>query len=116
VAAADIDGYASTESSHAAVAQAIASGAADAGLGIEAAARSRGLDFVPLLKEDYYLVCLGAELEEPATQALLQVLRTDAWQRQLAALPGYEPEACGVVLSLRKRLPWWQFKAPKKKN
>src|SRR4051812_8021485 len=59
-----IAGYAATEPSHAAVAQAVASGAADAGLGIEAAARSRGLDFVALLEEDYYLVCLKAALDE----------------------------------------------------
>jgi putative molybdopterin biosynthesis protein len=114
--AADIQGYANTESSHAAVAQAVASGAADAGLGIEAAARSRSLDFVPLLKEDYDLVCLQSALEDPATQALLQVLRSPAWQRELAALPGYEPEACGGVLSLRGRLPWWNFAASKKKE
>jgi putative molybdopterin biosynthesis protein len=110
----DIEGYGNTESSHAAVAQAVVSGAADAGLGIEAAARSRGLDFVPLLKEDYYLVCLKAALEEPAVQALLQVLRSDAWREQLAALPGYEPVRCGEVLSLRAQLPWWRFAHAKK--
>jgi len=105
----DIQGYGDTEPSHAAVAQAVASGAADAGLGIEAAARSRGLDFVPLLKEDYYLVCLKAALEEPPVQALLAVLRGDAWQAQLAALPGYEAGPSGQVLSLRRQLPWWSF-------
>ena len=112
----DIGGYADTEPSHAAVAHAVAAGVADAGLGIEAAARSRGLDFVPLLKEDYYLVCLKAALDEPATQALLQVLRSEAWQRQLAALPGYEADACGEVLSLRARLPWWEFAASRKRR
>jgi putative molybdopterin biosynthesis protein len=110
----DIAGYAHPEPSHAAVAQAVAFGAADAGLGIEAAARSRGLDFVPLLEEHYYLVCLKAALDEPATQALLQVLRSQAWQRQVAMLPGYQADAaCGEVLSLRARLPWWNF-SPRK--
>jgi putative molybdopterin biosynthesis protein len=112
----DIAGYANSEPSHTAVAQAVAAGVADAGLGIEAAARSRGLDFVPLLKEDYYLVCLKTALDEPATQALLQVLRGEAWQRELAALPGYEAEACGEVLSLRARLPWWKFATTKKRQ
>ena len=106
-----IEGYETNEPSHAAVAQAVASGAADAGLGIEAAARSRGLDFVPLLQEDYYLVCLKAALEQPAVLALREVLRSAAWQQQLAALPGYAPEHCGEVLSLRARLPWWDFRA-----
>ena len=107
----DIEGYLDTEPSHAAIAQAVAAGAADAGLGIEAAARSRGLDFVPLLKEDYYLVCLKAALEEPAVRALLDVLRSTGWQQHVAALAGYEPGPCGQVLSLRRQLPWWNFPA-----
>ena len=109
----DIEGYGDTEPSHAAVAQAVASGAAHAGLGIEAAARSRGLDFVPLVQEDYYLVCLKAALEEPPVQALLEVLRSDAWQAQVAALPGYEAGPSGQVLSLRRQLPWWDFPSRK---
>jgi putative molybdopterin biosynthesis protein len=106
---AQLDGYDRTEPSHAAVAQAVASGAADAGLGIEAAARSRGLGFVPLVQEDYYLVCLKAALEQDPVQALLQVLRSAAWQERVTALPGYQPERCGEVLSLRARLPWWDL-------
>jgi len=116
IAPAAIEGYATTEPSHAAVAQAVASGAADAGLGIEAAARSRGLEFVPLLKEDYYLVCLKAALEQPPVQALLAVLRGADWHALLAALPGYEPDRCGEVLSLRARLPWWDFARQKKQR
>ena len=53
-----IAGWDRTEPSHAAVAQAVASGSADAGLGIEAVARQRGLDFVPLAIEQFHLVCL----------------------------------------------------------
>jgi len=112
---ADLRGYEHEEPSHAAVAQAVAAGAADAGLGIEAAARSRGLDFVPLVQEDYFLVCLKAALDQPPVQALLDVLRTDAWHGQLAALPGYEPAACGEVLSLRRQLPWWEFGRAKRR-
>ncbi|HWP13929.1 MAG TPA: substrate-binding domain-containing protein [Ramlibacter sp.] len=111
---ADLPGYGNTEPSHAAVAQAIASGAADAGLGIEAAARSRGLDFVPLVQEDYYLVCLKAALDQAPVQALLQVLRSPDWQKRMAALPGYQPVRCGQVLSLHAQLPWWDF--PRKKK
>jgi putative molybdopterin biosynthesis protein len=114
VRAADLRGYDRTEPSHAAVAQAVASGAADVGLGIEAAAQSRGLSFVPLAQEDYYLVCLKDALEQPAVQALLAVLRSQPWREQLAALAGYDPSACGDVLSLRRQLPWWQFARPRR--
>jgi putative molybdopterin biosynthesis protein len=106
-----IQGYATGEPSHAAVALAVASGAADVGLGIEPAARSRGLGFVPLLKEDYYLVCLKEALDEPAVLALRECLASDAWQQRVRSLPGYEPMRSGEVLSLKDQLPWWRFKA-----
>jgi putative molybdopterin biosynthesis protein len=109
-----VAGYDREEPSHAALAQAVASGAADAGLGIAAAARARGLDFVPLLQEHYYLVCLKEALDEPPIAALRQLLQGQAWQRELAALPGYAPWHSGEVLSLRAQLPWWKL-PPKKK-
>jgi molybdate-binding protein len=112
--AGDLKGYGLTEPSHAAVAQAIAAGAADTGLGIELAARSRGLDFVPLAQENYHLVCLKSALEQPAIEALRQVLRHPEWQRQMGALAGYEVANCGEVLSLREMLPWWQFQRKKR--
>lgn len=108
----DIAGFARDESSHAAVAQAIAAGQGDCGLGIEAAARARGLDFVPLLQEHYYLVCLKDALEQPAIAALREVLRSSDWQQALAGLPGYAPWRSGEVLSLTQELPWWQFGEP----
>ena len=64
---------------------------------------------MPLLQEDYYLVCLKAALEQPPIRALRELLRSAAWQRRLATLPGYQPAQCGQVLSLSERLPWWQF-------
>lgn len=106
-------GYGRVEPSHAAVAQAVASGLADAGLCIEPVARARGLDFVPVASEDYYLVCLKEMLETPATQALLAVLRGPAWRTRLAGMPGYEPVASGEVLAMSRTLPWWNLK-PKK--
>ena len=104
-----VHGWDHTEPSHAAVAQAVASGAADAGMAIEAAAGARGLGFVPLLEEDYFLVCLKSALEQPAMLALRTLLQTEAWQLRLAQLPGYAPSRSGEVLSLSQQLPWWRF-------
>jgi putative molybdopterin biosynthesis protein len=109
LARSDLAGFEREEPSHAAVAQAIASGSADTGLGIEAAARARGLDFVALLQERYYLVCLKEALEEPPVAALRKLLEGAAWQQQLAALPGYAPWRSGAVLSLKAQLPWWDL-------
>ncbi len=102
-----------TEDSHTAVAAAIASGLADVGVGIEAAARAQGLTFVPLAQDDYFLVCLGDVLETPAVLALRRALRHAAWQQAVAALPGYAVLQPGDVLSLTRALPWWNFRKPK---
>ena len=111
----DIQGYATQEPSHTAVAQVVASGAADAGLGIEAAAREKGLGFVPLARERYHLVCLKSELPAPPLQALLRELQSRAWQATLDNLPGYKGDLAqsGKVLSLRAALPWWNYRKPK---
>ncbi|MES2424050.1 MAG: substrate-binding domain-containing protein [Pseudomonadota bacterium] len=107
-----VQGYDHNEPSHGAVAQAVASGAADAGLGIASAAQARGLDFVPLAQEQYHLVGLKSALAQPATQSLLQVLQQADWQNKLAAIAGYVPLHCGTVLPLSRELPWWSFKRP----
>ena len=109
-----IAGFERDETSHTAVAQAVVSGAADAGLGIEMAARARGLDFVPLVDERYHLACLKATLEQPATRALRELLLTRVWQDHLASLPGYSPMHSGQVLAMSNVLPWWDFTRPKR--
>ena len=104
-----IRGYAHTEPSHAAVAHAVAAGQADAALGIAVAAARAGLDFVPLAEEHYHLVCLKSALSQPGIVALLQLLRSPAWRRELDAIPGYACLQSGEVLSMRRVLPWWNF-------
>jgi len=104
----------STEDSHMAVAASIASGVADAGLGLEAAARAFGLGFVPLVEEDYFLVCLADALDHPAVLKLRQALADRRFADTLADLPGYAPaERPGEVLSLVRALPWWNFRTPR---
>ena len=110
---AQLAGYGQCEPSHAAVAQAVASGQADCGLGIASAAQARGLDFVPLVQERYHLVCLKTALAQAPTLSLLQLLKSPAWQRQLGQVAGTTPAQCGEVLSLRALLPWWNFRRPK---
>ena len=107
--ASDIQGFEHTEPSHTAAAHAIASGVADVALGIEVAARAQGLDFIPMVQENYHLVCLKSALDDPAILALRSVLQSAEWQLQLKALAGYTPDQCGQVLSLSAVLPWWSF-------
>lgn len=109
-----IVGYALNEPSHTAIAQAVAAGAADVGMGIELAARARGLNFVPLVHERYHLACLKASLDQPATLALRTLLQTPEWLAHMATLPGYTPLRCGEVLAMSTVLPWWQFNGKKR--
>jgi putative molybdopterin biosynthesis protein len=102
------------EDTHVAVAAAVASGAADVGIGIEAAAASFGLAFVPLAQEDYYFVCLKDALERVAVRRLRKLLASVAWREALTALPGCMAHAqAGDVLALTKALPWWRFRSAK---
>lgn len=102
------------EDTHVAVAAAVASGVADVGVGIEAAAVQFNLHFVPLADEDYYLVCLKEALDSPAVERLRALLASPAWADTLATLAGCEPhERAGAVLSLTKALPWWHYRGPK---
>jgi putative molybdopterin biosynthesis protein len=112
---ADVTGYNSQEPSHTAVAQAVVSGIADVGLGIEAAATEKGLGFVALTHERYHLVCLKSELSSPSVEALLHQLRSSDWQTTLSQMPGYSLDELqsGKVLSLRAQLPWWSYRKPK---
>lgn len=104
------------EETHVAVAACVASGLADAGLGIEAAALEFGLHFVPLVEEDYFLACLKADLEHPSVLRLRELLGGAAWGDVLARVPGYRPVAApGKVLVMTSALPWWRYGAAKKK-
>lgn len=114
--ATSIQGYDRTEPSHKAVAHAVASGSADAGLGIASAALPERLEFVPLVKENYFLVCLKSTLDQPSTQALMELLRSASWQDILGRMPGYTPAHSGEVLSLRRMLPWWDFTGQPKRR
>jgi len=104
----DITGFERVESSHAAVAHAVASGDADVGLGTEYAARSQGLGFMPLTDERYLLVCLKSALDTPAVQRLLALLRSPQWQARLNTLPGYASDHSGEVAAMKRLLPWWR--------
>jgi putative molybdopterin biosynthesis protein len=95
----EIKGYEREEYTHLAVAAAVASGLADCGLGIAAAARALNLDFVPLFKERYDLVIPRAYYESALLQPLLALLHDQRLQAEVAALPGYDVSGMGNVVA-----------------
>ena len=90
-----VDGYAREEHTHLAVAAAVAAGRADAGLGIMAAARAFGLDFVPVTREPYDLVVAPDALDSPLLAPLWALLHSDRFRAEVEELGGYATTEMG---------------------
>jgi molybdate transport repressor ModE-like protein len=100
VSSAAIDGYAREEFTHAAVAATVASGGAEVGFGLRAAAAEYGLAFVPLLRERYFLAVRARALETAPIKRLVEALRGVRLARVLRRLPGYASEGAGSVVGV----------------
>jgi len=93
-----IRGYDRSEFTHLTVAAAVKSGAADAGLGILAAARALDLDFIPLFQESYQLVMPRAHYQSALMQPLLTIIRSADFRQTVAALGGYDVSGMGEIV------------------
>lgn len=96
--AAYVKGYADEEYTHLGVAAAVASGRAECGLGIPAAAQALDLDFLPLFQERYDLVIPRVFAESALLTPLLDLLHLPAFQAAVQALPGYRTGGMGTLL------------------
>ncbi len=92
-----IQGYGTEEFTHMAVAVAVASGAADAGLCVRSAARALGLDFLPLATERYELVIPVEFLDHEGVQQVLEVIDSEEFRRGAVELGGYDVVRTGSV-------------------
>jgi putative molybdopterin biosynthesis protein len=93
-----IVGYQAEEFTHMAVAVAVLSGAADVGLGIYAAARALGLDFIPVVTEQYDLIIPVAHFDTSIMGTFMAVIHSDAFKQRASTLGGYHTERTGEVL------------------
>lgn len=93
-----IQGYEREEFTHMSVAVAVASGLADAGLGVRAAAQALGLDFIPVASEQYDLLFLRSFLESERGAQLFSILTSQSFKDAVAALGGYDSREAGKVL------------------
>lgn len=94
----DIAGYDTDEYTHMAVAVAVLSGRADAGLGIYAAARALGLDFISVVTEQYDLVMPEAVFATDRMAHLLEVIRSAEFRNRVEGLGGYDTRRTGEIL------------------
>lgn len=93
----EINGYYTEEFTHLAVAAAIASGVADVGIGIEAAARRLKLDFIPLFVEDYYLLGKRETIERTDVESIVSSLKSQEFAQQVRGIPGYDTSRTGEI-------------------
>ena len=95
-----IRGYTTEEFTHRAVAATVASGGADAGFGLRAAADEYDLAFVPLLQEKYHLAVRASALRRAPLTALVAYLESSAFAAIVQRLPGYRAPMAGEILSI----------------
>ena len=93
-----INGYEREEFTHMSVGVAVASGLADAGLAVRAAAQALSLDFIPIAREQYDLLFLLSFFESKRGERLMRVLQSAAFKDAVAALGGYDSRGSGKLL------------------
>jgi putative molybdopterin biosynthesis protein len=79
------------------LAGAIRAGNADCGIATRAAANAAGLDFVPLLWEDFDLLMRQRSFFRPSVQALIGFLGGERLKHRAAELSGYDTAPAGQI-------------------
>lgn len=92
-------GYTLEAHTHSAVAQTILRGQAQAGLGLRAAARQAGLDFVPLFEERFDLVLPREQVSDPNLLPIFDYLTSAAFRQTVDSLGGYQTAHTGDQLN-----------------
>ena len=95
-----INGYDREMATHMAVAAAVASDGADAGMGILSAAKAMGLDFIEVAPEEYDFAIPAKHLELPHVKAFIEILKSDDFRACVEELGGYECDRAGEVVML----------------
>ncbi|MBU2518246.1 MAG: molybdopterin biosynthesis protein [Proteobacteria bacterium] len=93
----EVRGYDQEEYTHMAVAVQVLAGGADVGLGILAAAKALGLEFIPVMEERYDLCIPQAHWDDHRVAALRQVLAAPEFREQVKSLGGYDVTPMGTI-------------------
>jgi putative molybdopterin biosynthesis protein len=94
-----VNGYDREEYTHMNVASAVASGNADIGLAIRAAAVALDLDFIPVAEERYDLILPKVHLDDPKISTLLKTIHgNEEFRRTVENLGGYNLRDSGKVM------------------
>jgi molybdate-binding protein/DNA-binding transcriptional regulator YhcF (GntR family) len=93
----DIKGYDREMDTHVAVGLAVAHGEADAALGIEAAARSCNIDFLPLFRERYDLIIPMHNYRSALLSPLLRAVTSEEFKAIVEKTGGYDVSQTGAT-------------------
>jgi molybdate-binding protein/DNA-binding XRE family transcriptional regulator len=94
-----IKGYTRELPGHLEIAEAIASGQADAGVTIRVAAEAYGLAFIAIREERYDLVVLEDESGLSPVKAMLEALNSRRFAREINQLCAYDTDQMGKVIA-----------------
>lgn len=101
-----ISGYDQEEYTHMSVAVAIVSGRADVGMGIYAAAKALGLEFIPVAEERYDLVIREDAFHDKKIGILMDVIKSESFRDMVRKLGGYDPSLSGSLLGIWDGEKW----------
>lgn len=94
-----IHGYYLEEFTHLNVASSVASGRADCGMGIPAAAQALDLDFVPITNEKYQLIIPSIHADSNLLEPLFVMMKNKEFQEAISRLPGYKLAEMGEIIA-----------------
>lgn len=95
-----IYGYDREELTHTSVATQIASGSADAGMGIYSAAKLYDLDFLPVCIEEYDLLIPDHAWDSPMVRQLISTLKSPAFREKIENMGGYTLDRPGEIIEI----------------
>lgn len=96
----DIYGYEREELTHTSVAAQLASGSADAGMGIYSAAKLYELDFLPVCIEEYDLLIPDHAWDSPMLRQMIATLQSPVFREKILSMGGYTLDNPGEIISI----------------
>lgn len=99
-----VRGYDNHEYTHSAVAAHVATGMAEVGFGVKAAATRFDLEFIPVTEDRYFWAYHTENENDPEIRAFKEMLASSAYQDEINQLPGYQCDHCGEPIQASELL------------
>lgn len=95
-----IKGYYNEESSHIEVANAVASGIADVGIGAENTVKlMKNVEFIPLQQESYDIVMKKETMTDPIYKLVFDILNGEDFKGSVKNIDGYDMDSLGSIIA-----------------